>query len=57
MPDLIVNRKVIVDRKVASTFNEPHVTQMTGYLAKTEIRLALLLNFKYAKLQWKRVVR
>lgn len=34
-----------------------HVAQMIGYLAKTEIRLALLLNFKYAKLQWKRMVR
>jgi hypothetical protein len=34
-----------------------HMAQMTGYLAKTGLRLALLLNFKYAKLQWKRVVR
>lgn len=30
---------------------------MIGYLAITKLKLALLLNFKYAKLQWKRVVR
>ncbi len=57
IPDLIVDGKVIVDTKVVSTFNENHVAQMTGYLALTELRLALLVNFKYAKLQWKRVVR
>ena len=30
---------------------------MIGYLAITKLKLALLLNFKHAKLQWKRVVR
>ena len=29
---------------------------MTGYLSHTDLRLGLLLNFKHAKLQWKRVV-
>ncbi len=28
-----------------------------GYLAISELELALLLNFKFAKLRWKRVVR
>jgi GxxExxY protein len=57
IPDLIVDDLVIADPKVVSVFNETHLAQMTGYLALTELRLALLLNFKYAKLQWKRVVR
>jgi GxxExxY protein len=57
IPDLIVDDLVIVDPKVVTSFNETHVAQMTGYLAKTELRLALLLNFKYATLRWKRVVR
>ena len=48
-PDLIVDDLVIADPKVVSTFNESHVAQMTGYLALTGLRLALLLNFKYAK--------
>ena len=57
VPDLIVDDLVIADPKVVSVFNETHLAQTTGYLALTGLRLALLLNFKYAKLQWKRVVR
>jgi len=57
IPDLIVDDLVIADPKVVSAFNETHLAQMTGYLALTGLRLALLLNFKHAKLQWKRVVR
>jgi GxxExxY protein len=57
IPDLIVDEAVIVDPKVVTAFNETHVAQMIGYLAITGLQLALLLNFKEAKLQWKRVVR
>lgn len=57
VPDLIVDDSVIVDPKVVTAFNESHVAQMTGYLAITELRLALLVNFKSAKLQWNRIVR
>jgi GxxExxY protein len=56
IPDLIVDNVVIVDPKVVSAFNDTHLAQMTGYLAITGLRLALLLNFKHAKLEWKRVV-
>ena len=57
IPDLIIDDQVVVDAKVVTAFNENHVAQMTGYLSKTGLHLALLLNFKYAKLQWKRVVK
>lgn len=57
IPDLIVDGKVIVDPKVVTAFNDLHVAQMIGYLAITDLRLALLLNFQTATLQWKRVVR
>jgi len=57
IPDLIVDQLVIVDTKVVSAFNESHIAQMTGYLSHTGLRLGLLLNFKYARLQWKRVVK
>lgn len=56
-PDLIVDRLVIVDPKVVTAFTDTHVAQMTGYLAITGLQLALLLNFKFARLGWKRVVR
>ena len=57
IPDLIVDNSVIVDPKVVTAFNETHIAQMIGYLNITGLELALLLNFKNARLEWKRVVR
>ena len=57
IPDLIVDGKVIVDAKVVTVFNDSHIAQMTGYLAITGLRSAILLNFKSARLEWKRVVK
>lgn len=57
VPDLIVEGLVICDPKVVEDFTLTHIAQMMGYLTITELRLALLLNFKHADLRWKRVVR
>lgn len=57
IPDLIVDGSVIVDPKVVSAFTETHTAQMAGYLAITGLHLAILINFKNAKLEWKRIVR
>lgn len=57
IPDLIVGGQIIVDTKVVTVFNESHVAQMIGYLAITGLDLGLLINFKNAKLEWKRVIR
>ena len=57
IPDLIVNNAVIVDPKVVSCFNDTHVAQMIGCLNITRLNLALLINFKNARLEWKRVLR
>jgi GxxExxY protein len=56
-PDLIIDSRIIVDPKVVSAFNEAHTAQMVGYLTISGLELALLLNFKSARLDWKRVVR
>ena len=56
IPDLIVEDAVIADPKVVRAFDETHVSQMLGYLNITGLEVALLLNFKHASLQWKRVV-
>ena len=55
--DLIVDDTVIVDPKVVSAFNEAHNAQTIGYLTISQLNLALLLNFKSVRLEWKRVVR
>jgi GxxExxY protein len=57
IPDLIVDDTVIVDPKVVSCFTDTHVAQMIGYLNITRLDLALLINFKNARLEWKRVLR
>jgi GxxExxY protein len=48
----IQNPKVVV-----ACFTDTHVAQMVGYLNITGLDLALLLNFKNARLEWKRVLR
>ncbi len=55
IPDLIVEDRVIVDAKVVTAFNDSHLAQMLGYLNITGLKTALLLNFKHARLQIKRV--
>lgn len=55
IPDLIVEEQLVVDTKVVTTFNDAHVAQMLGYLNITSMPVGLLLNFKYAKLQIKRI--
>ncbi|MEY2510295.1 MAG: hypothetical protein QOE26_1058 [Verrucomicrobiota bacterium] len=57
VPDLIVDSAIIVDLKVVKAFTETHVAQLLGYLNITGLELALLLNFKNARLDWKRVIR
>ena len=56
-PDLIVDETIVIDPKVVSAFNEAHVAQMVGYLTISGLELALLLNFKSARLDRRRVVR
>jgi GxxExxY protein len=56
IPDILVDGKVIVDPKVVEAFSDDHLAQRLGYLAIAELELAMLLNFKFAKLRWKRVV-
>jgi GxxExxY protein len=55
VPDLIVG-EVVVDAKVVTAFSPDHVAQMLGYLNITGLPLGLLLNFRYRKLQIKRVI-
>ena len=57
VPDLIVDATVIVDPKVVACFSDTHIAQMLGYLNVTGLDLALLLNFKNVRLEWKRVLR
>ena len=56
IPDLIIDGKIIVDLKVVEAFTDAHIAQMLGYLNITGLDLGLLINFKHARLQIKRII-
>lgn len=57
IPDLIVGEAIVVDAKCVTAFDDTHIAQIIGYLSITGFRLGLLINFKHARLQWKRIVQ
>jgi len=56
VPDLIVRNKIVVDTKTIERVGEHEVGQMLNYLKITGLTVGLIINFKHARLQWKRVV-
>ena len=46
----------VVDIKVVETLGNHEYGQMINYLKITGMKIGLIINFCYAKLQWKRVV-
>ena len=56
IPDLIVDRSVVVDTKVIDRITEYELGQMINYLKVTGLKVGLTINFKRAKLEWRRVV-
>jgi GxxExxY protein len=56
VPDLIVRGNIVVDTKTIDKIGDHEKGQMLNYLGLTGLRVGLILNFKRAKLEWKRVV-
>lgn len=56
IPDLIVFNNIIVDTKVIDKIGDTERGQMINYLKVTSLRVGLLLNFRYSKLQWERII-
>ncbi len=57
VPDLIVYDKIVVDTKTIEKITEHERGKMLNYLKITGLKVGLIINFKHAKLEWKRVVR
>ena len=55
IPDLIAFEKVIVDAKTIPRITDHEIGQMLNYFRVTGLRVGLILNFKYAKLEFRRV--
>ena len=56
IPDLIVFDKIVVDTKVIEKIGDREIGQMINYLKITGLKVGLLLNFKYSKLEWERII-
>ena len=56
IPDLLVFDSIIVDPKVIDQIADHERGQMLNYLRITKKRVALVLNFKHARLEWERLV-
>jgi GxxExxY protein len=56
VPDLIVSDSVVVDAKTIDAITDHEIGQVLNYVKIASFRVGLILNFKHAKLQWKRVV-
>lgn len=55
--DIVVEDKIILELKGASTLHPKHEAQALNYLTATGLRLAILLNFGADSLEQKRVVK
>jgi GxxExxY protein len=56
IPDLIAFCTIIVDTKVIDRISTHERGQMINYLRITGLPIGLIFNFRYAKLQWERIV-
>jgi len=56
IPDLVVFDSVIVDTKVVDGIGAYEMGQMLNYLKVCNMQVGLLLNFKQARVEYKRVV-
>ena len=57
IPDLICFDSVVVDTKTIEKIGDHEIGKMLNYLKITGLHVGLLINFKNAKLEWKRVAR
>jgi GxxExxY protein len=55
VPDLIVHDRIVVDTKTIDRIGQHELGQMLNFLHITGHMVGLILNFKRARLEWKRV--
>ncbi|MBK9515614.1 MAG: GxxExxY protein [Flavobacteriales bacterium] len=55
VPDLIVERSVVVDTKTIEAIGDVELGRMLNYLRITGLTVGLIINFKRPKLEWRHV--
>lgn len=56
IPDLVVEKRIVVKIKTVTTISDEHRGQLLNYLRVTELLVGLIINFNHTKLQWERFV-
>jgi len=54
--DLVVEGRLLVAVKCVEQFSNEHLAQCINYLKASGLHLALLINFRRSRVEWKRVV-
>lgn len=54
--DFLIEGKIILEIKKIWKITEQEIKQVLRYLDATNLKLAIIANFKYSKIQYKRVV-
>lgn len=54
--DILVDERIILEINALDYISEVHRAQALNYLRATELRLAIILNFRKKKLQYERLV-
>jgi GxxExxY protein len=54
--DLVVDGCFLVEVKCVEQFSNEHLAQCINYLKASGLHLALLINFRHPKVEWRRIV-
>ncbi len=54
--DLVVEDRLLVEVKCVDQFSNEHLAQCINYLKASGLHLALLINFRRPKVEWRRIV-
>jgi len=54
--DLVVEDRLLVEVKCVEGFSNEHLAQCINYLKASGLHLALLINFRRPKVEWRRIV-
>lgn len=56
LADVVVEGQVIVELKCVESLSSEHIAQCINYLRASNLKLALIINFKRPRVEWKRIV-
>jgi GxxExxY protein len=56
VPDLTSHEAIVIDAKVIDAITKHELGKMLNYLRITKLPVGVILNFRYARLEWKRVI-